>query len=317
MKISTVIVTFNRKQMLKKCVLAVCNQTYSVSEILIIDNCSSDGTDICVASLIKKWGSKIKIHYYRMSENLGGAGGFEFGISKAFNQEADFIWLMDDDGEPALNCLKELLMHARSDLLVGPLVVSSENDALLAFPVRSKDRLVNFESVNRFKTCFPQLAQDILFPFNGTLLPRKVVKNIGLPRGCYFIWGDEIEYCLRSKKAGYELVTITSAIFYHPKKANIGTKMMGGLLTYNYSTEHIKNYCIVRNSIRNYLDYKNFIYALLFAVKTFWFHTFTKPSLTNLGISFRASIDALKKDFSKHKQFLNKTTSEGSDAHNN
>ena len=304
MEISAVIVTFNRKLMLKRCLLAVCEQTYPVTSIFVVDNNSTDGTDDFLSKFKLNIKKDVRLVYHRMCENLGGAGGFEFGVTVASNEGADFIWLMDDDGFPSPNCLEELLKNISDNCLTGPMVVSQENKTLLSFPLRIKGSFLTIETVNKFKSDFPHIADDILFPFNGTLIPKEIVKNIGAPRGDYFIWGDEIEYTLRCEKAGYQKKTVTNAIFYHPKKQSVGTRMMWGILTYNYSPQALKNYCIVRNSVRNYLDYKNPLYAILFIMKTLWFYTFTKPCLTDLKIVFHAFADAFRRDFTKHKKYL-------------
>ena len=42
MKVAAVIVTYNRKKLLEECLKSVINQTYSLNEIIVIDNNSSD-----------------------------------------------------------------------------------------------------------------------------------------------------------------------------------------------------------------------------------------------------------------------------------
>ncbi len=58
MKICTVIVTYNRYELLKECLDSLLNQTYK-TDILIVNNASTDGTDI-----------KIKTDGYLKNENI-------------------------------------------------------------------------------------------------------------------------------------------------------------------------------------------------------------------------------------------------------
>lgn len=51
-KIACIIVTYNRKELLKKCLNAVICQTFKPHTVYIIDNASSDGT----MDAIKEWG---------------------------------------------------------------------------------------------------------------------------------------------------------------------------------------------------------------------------------------------------------------------
>lgn len=43
-KVIAVVVTYNRKKLLLECLDAIFQQTYSISRLILIDNCSTDGT---------------------------------------------------------------------------------------------------------------------------------------------------------------------------------------------------------------------------------------------------------------------------------
>ena len=43
---------------------------------------------------------------------------------------------------------------------------------------------------------------DVVIPFNGVLIRRELVERIGLVREEFFIWGDDVEYLWRARKAG-------------------------------------------------------------------------------------------------------------------
>lgn len=118
-----VVVTFNRKELLKDCLKALIEQTRPLDAILIVDNASTDNTPQILLEMgyiqqlppeknsepyktefmskIKNLENEsIKIIYIRMNENTGGAGGFHMGQKHAFELGYDWIWLMDDDGYP-------------------------------------------------------------------------------------------------------------------------------------------------------------------------------------------------------------------------
>ncbi|MCM1404774.1 MAG: glycosyltransferase [Prevotella sp.] len=88
-----VVVTYNRKKLLKECLIALTEQNYPNLQILIIDNASTDGTYSFIAHLI----DDKKIIYKNTGKNLGGAGGFNFGMRAAVERGCDYVWLMDDD----------------------------------------------------------------------------------------------------------------------------------------------------------------------------------------------------------------------------
>ena len=82
MKIAAVVVTFNRKEYLVKNIEALLAQVNAPMDILIIDNASTDGTE----ETIRHYMDAGQILYENTGENLGGAGGFNFGIRRAYEE---------------------------------------------------------------------------------------------------------------------------------------------------------------------------------------------------------------------------------------
>lgn len=107
MKVAAIVVTYNRKQLLKECLNAILNQTAEVERIIVINNASTDGTE----DLFKKNGefASNKIKCVNMDCNTGGSGGFYEGFKRASKVDADWFWIMDDDTIPNYDCLEKLL----------------------------------------------------------------------------------------------------------------------------------------------------------------------------------------------------------------
>ena len=101
--IVAVIVTYNRKKLLLECINSLLKQENISCDIIVIDNKSTDGTETAIKSLASE-----KIRYINTGTNLGGAGGFNFGIKKAVEFGYDYVWLMDDDCIPKSTALFKL-----------------------------------------------------------------------------------------------------------------------------------------------------------------------------------------------------------------
>lgn len=105
-KIAAVVVTYNRKEILLKNIESLLKQTCSSKlDILIIDNASTDGTVDYIYSYIKL----NRLIYKNTGKNLGGAGGFNYGIKEAYSMGYKYIWIMDDDTIPKIDALEKLL----------------------------------------------------------------------------------------------------------------------------------------------------------------------------------------------------------------
>lgn len=196
LKVATVIVTYNRLNMLKDCLKAVLQQTYQ-SEIIIIDNASTDGTKEFFENLKNE-----RIVYVNTGKNLGGAGGFNKGILEAYLRGANWIWVMDDDVIPQENALEELVKVAQNN---------NEDISFLASCVLSLDGQamntpgIDFSNENGYPFWFKKLDQSCVnieaATFVSIMINAQAVMQCGLPYKDFFIWGDDTEYTKRIRKS--------------------------------------------------------------------------------------------------------------------
>ena len=111
---AAVIVTYNRRALLKECLSAVLSQT-AACDVLIIDNHSTDGTGEMVKELMASREEtpdrdERDITYLNTGKNLGGSGGFSYGMKEAVKRGYKYLWIMDDDCVPERDCLEKLLL---------------------------------------------------------------------------------------------------------------------------------------------------------------------------------------------------------------
>lgn len=301
--ICAVVVTYNRKNLLLSCLEALEKQIYPLSHIVVVNNASTDGT----MELLHQngWVNNSKFTLINLDYNQGGAGGFYEGIKFAYQNNFDYIWLMDDDGYPEENCLFELMSYIKEDNYIGPLVLNKENTRELTFTLRlpkSNKVLSNYDDID--KTDDKDIIHDVVMPFNGILFSKKLVEDLGYPLKQYFIWGDDMEYTWRARRKGFKIFTVKKARFLHPKEITLGTPMFFNLLKFNDTDSKLKLYCMCRNNIRNLLDYKGKIISILFVVKLIWFYVFTNPNFLKLKIGIRGIFDGVSKNFLNHKDYL-------------
>ncbi|WP_344145730.1 glycosyltransferase family 2 protein [Nocardioides koreensis] len=308
-RIVAVVVTFNRLALLQRLV-ARLREVPEVDEILVLDNASTDGTGDWLASSgstpegVATPGGGTRVLARTLTHNRGGAGGFHDGLAWALERGADLAWLMDDDGIPARDCLAALLERDGFDFW-GPAVLAEQDPSRLCFPIRLPGgtsvvhRMAEVELAAR-----DGLVEDVVIPFNGVLVTRDLVERIGLPREEFFIWGDDVEYLWRARRAGARVATVVGAHFLHPATDDLGTPMMFGRTTYNHSPSDLKHYCMARNNLLNLRDYHGWPHALAFVAKTLWFYTLTRPSVARLRLSAAAMGSGLRGDFTGHERFL-------------
>ncbi len=203
-KVVAVVVTYNRQQLLSECIAALRLQTRAVDKILVINNGSNDNTE--------KWLKNQTDIEFVTQNNLGSGGGFNRGIKLAYEKNYDWIWLMDDDGLPKEDALENLLEGADEKLCLRNCAVINKEDKK-SFVWKTGDYL-NIDEVNE------PIIKNFAHPFNGTLLHKKIIEKVGLPKKELFIWGDETEYYYRIiRKNKIPFYTKTNSIHYHPASA--------------------------------------------------------------------------------------------------
>jgi rhamnopyranosyl-N-acetylglucosaminyl-diphospho-decaprenol beta-1,3/1,4-galactofuranosyltransferase len=206
--VAVAILTHNRPDDLARLLDSLRRQTSPVGTVVIVDN----GTEPCE---LAPFTDDLNLHYLKSEANLGGAGGFSLAILTALSSGAEWIWVMDDDARPeSSTCLEVMLEEAitRELSAVSPIIVAPEDGAKLSFPFRVEGKLT-YDRVAVERTPFwPRHA----LLFNGLLIRREAVFEIGLPDLKLFIRGDEVDYLLRLRDSGLEFGTASAAAFVHP-----------------------------------------------------------------------------------------------------
>ena len=302
LRIAAVVVTFNRLELLQRLVRRLAG-TPGLDEILVVDNASCDGTPEWLRGQVET--SAVPVHTRRLAENSGGAGGFHDGLAWAVERGADLVWLMDDDGLPDGDCLEKLVAHAGRLDFWGPVVVDEHDDSRLVFPIRLPGGAkVVRETAGAEPAARDGLIADVVIPFNGVLVTRELVEQIGLPRAEFFLWGDDVEYLWRARAAGARTGTVVDARVRHPTVGALGTPMAFGRTTYNDSPSDLKHYCMARNNLLNLVEYRGRTHAAAFVAKTLWFYTFTRRDAARIRLSVEAWRAARRGDFTGHQRFL-------------
>lgn len=217
-KVAAVVVTYNRKQLLQKNIKALLAQTYKkFLDILIIDNASTDSTKESIQHYI----DNKDVIYINTGKNLGGAGGFNFGMRRAVELNYKFMWIMDDDTVPTPTALEELLKEDKKlngdyGFLSSKVLWKDNSICKMNIQKRTKwQRMRNFDNIQNI-----QYASFVSF-----FVPTNVVKKVGLPYKEFFIWSDDWEYSRRISKH-YKCKYVPTSVVNHLSNSNVGADIV-------------------------------------------------------------------------------------------
>ena len=199
--VAAVVVTRDRREKLAMCLDGILGQTVPADEVILLDNCSTDGTEDMVTRHYPS------VTYVPLPENIGGAGGFHNGVRIAYEHGHHWYWLMDDDAIPDPDALEHL---------VNAGVVLPDVGFLCSRIRDLAGKPVNLPAV---RSCVQTGSQSHAFDefmdrgairvvnctFVSVLIARAAVEEAGLPIKEFFIYGDDTEYTERisAKHSGY------------------------------------------------------------------------------------------------------------------
>ena len=197
-QVCAVVVTYNRKELLRECVQALLAQHHAVSLIWIFNNVSTDGT---LEMLAHEFPAREfpQVRVTTLEKNSGGAGGFHEGVKQATGAGFEWLWLMDDDTIAEPGALAEMFA-ARSRFPAG------QRPDLLSSKVVWTDGSLHPMNISWFDQRDPEFrflaASCGTFPlrtatFVSMLFHRRHVEKYGLPLADYFVWADDVEYSAR------------------------------------------------------------------------------------------------------------------------
>lgn len=222
MKLAAVVVTYNRKELLMECLDSILQQTHPVDAIVLIDNGSTDNTIDALNEQNHLFNGLL--HYVRLEENIGPAAGFLKGMQYAEEKGFDWLWIMDDDVIPSATALENLLRHAQTGSQAKPgLFFSYQTRWRMGPPCCNLPKSIK-DALLHYLACPVEVSEAAPIPvlvdwcpMSSLLIPREVFAQVGWPRQEFYVDGDDIEYAIRIRKAGYPIYLIPDSVVDHRK----------------------------------------------------------------------------------------------------
>jgi len=232
--VSVVIVNWNRKEDLRECLISLRNQTYKNIEIIIVDNCSTDGS----VEMIKRDFPEVKL-IVMPDSSYGACECYNIGF---VNAEGKYIVILDNDVILDKNWVRNAVNKFESDEKIGVLASKILNYYTHEIsnwhhPVNQKLAEMEFEST--------------IFIGCAAAIRKKIVDQIGGYPKEFFIYANEQDLSVRVLDSGYKIIYYPKLIAYH--------KVPPGHISRETKR---KFFYTLRNDIWFYWKYFPFKYAL-------------------------------------------------------
>lgn len=234
MKISVILLTWNSEKFIKDCIDSTIGAVEGYDyEIIIVDNHSSDGSK----DLLKPYLTNSRVKLFEMAENLGVAGGRNFGIKQS---SGDLVWLLDIDtvtNADAVRAMVNTLQENPDCGICGCKLIHSSGEVqnscrklprlrykilnTLSAKMRNCKRITNIINNLNAKQFYTKEMNGSK-PFEAEyiigacqMIRRTVIEKIGILDEAIFYGPEDADYCLRARKAGWKTLYIPTASFIH------------------------------------------------------------------------------------------------------
>jgi len=209
--ISIIIVSFNTKALLKKCLDSIKGN----HEIIVVDNASTDGS----AKMVKENFPKVKLIVNK--KNLGFGAANNQGIKTA---SGDYLLLLNSDTvviNDAPLKMADFLASNQQIGVVGCRLLNPDGslqpsagpfpNLKVAFAMLFLEHWLK----NLVRASYPQTAEVDWVMGAALMVKKEVIDKAGLMDEGIFMYMDEVEWCFRIKKAGFKVFFYSEAQITH------------------------------------------------------------------------------------------------------
>lgn len=221
-KLGIIICNFNKKDYLKNCLISIFESSLDKKtyEVIVIDNASTDGATQMVKDEFKQ------VILLENKINIGGSGGFAKGMKFAIKQKYEYVALLDNDIRLDKNTLHTMLKYIKTHNEVG--VVGAKicqmdcPDILQDYGIFIDKK--NYELVlncrdQKDTPNLPNALKCDYVPACCLMTKKDVLTKVGVFDDKHFIYWDDVDWCTRVRKNGYEVHVIKNARVLHKRGA--------------------------------------------------------------------------------------------------
>jgi len=260
-KLWVVIPTYNRADDLIACLDSLLNAGVLKQQIIVVDNHSQDDT----VEKIEK--NHHDIHLITLDENMGASRASNIGFEHALRQNAKYVLRLDSDTIVDPDFLISLLTQAEENPQVGvlsPKIYYYDRPDEIWFAGADKHPW-HFGTIHghRHEKDSPHNSQvrEIDYVWGAAMLIKsEILGKMGGFDPDFFVYYEEVDFCLRVKKLGYKLLFVPDSHVWH----KVGSAVNNAWTAFQWNRSKILLY---RKHAKNKLHLIYLIcYALMYAV---------------------------------------------------
>jgi GT2 family glycosyltransferase len=215
-RVSVIVLNWNGKRFLEKCLGSLLNQDYSDYEVLLVDNGSTDGS---VEFVKEKFGKNTNLKVIALKKNYGFSKGNNIGIKYA---QGDYVIILNNDTKVKENFITEFVKTAESDYQIGSVgckILFKKGNVWFSQKFMNVGFIVPFFLQTlveeRIETISKSFAINLSNSGCAVLYRKSVLDEVGLFDEDFWSNWEDWDLGYRINLAGYKSVYIPMPLVYH------------------------------------------------------------------------------------------------------
>ncbi len=216
LRIVTLVLNTNRREDTLACVASLRAMTYP-TEIVVIDNDSSDGS----AAAIRAADPDVTV--LETGTRLGYTTGNNFGFDYVHTQtDVDAVFVLNEDTLAEPDMLEHLVAEFEAGgrrAVVGPEVRYADERDVIWCAGGDIDWRRGYTVNLEIDTMTPGVGRspfDVPFIVGcAMLIPIAALERVGGFDPRYFIYWEEVDWCVRAQSLGFGMRVVPAAVLYH------------------------------------------------------------------------------------------------------
>jgi GT2 family glycosyltransferase len=243
-----VLVVRNGARWLRRCLLALSQQTHPRLGVVAVDNASTDGSREILDQAL---GSQRVL---RLDENAGLPGAVQAALQLDAAERADYILVLHDDCAPEQETVARLVEAAErieGAGVVGPKIVDWDDARVLREIGLSSDRFgypySSLEEGELDQGQYDRLREVLYVSSAAMLVSRDAWLRAGVPDERLAPYHDDLDFCWRARLAGFRVLFSPSARVRHRAATVAGERDAAELRRGRYHVERATLAAILKN----------------------------------------------------------------------
>jgi len=236
-KVYIIIINFGTPGHTIECLESVRENNHRLFQLVVVDVLDIHNSVEKITNWINEKNDS-RFTLIKAKENKGFSFANNIGIKYSLEKnDCDFIWILNNDTIIEKNSLEELIKHYHQNKtientgFIGSKIMDYEDNDLIQNVGGTFNKWTGYSVLigmgEKDEGQFDNEDIKVDYVIGASMFCHtSLIKEIGLMPEDYFLYYEDIDWCITAQKAGFRNYTCTKSIIYHKQGLSTGAKLL-------------------------------------------------------------------------------------------